>query len=329
MKIGVHDLLPIMEGQTVQERYDLTIDFVKEMDKIGVDRYWASEHHGMPTVASSTPEILLAYLAGITDNIRLGTGGTMILNYSPLKVAEVFKMLTSLAPDRIDLGIGRAPGGSNLDILALSQGKSVDFDNLYEKAQVILDYLVDKTPEGIYGRTQAVPAHTETVAEPWMLGSSGQSAIKTAEMGLGYSFAKFFGVETDEAVFKAYKDRFVPSEFFQEPKVMVSYNIVVADSQEEADYHAKPVEYSMANHNQVQIMDPENIKDSPFSSSVQSAVDHSYEKRFMIKGTPEKVERILSEEIETYGIDEIMAYSPIFDPQARIDSYKLLNGIFK
>lgn len=328
MELGVHDVMTLNDGQSTDDKYRSTIEFAKEIEKLNYKRYWVSEHHGISAAASSSPELLVAYLAAVTDKMRLGTGGTMLLNYSPLKVAEDFKTLTLLAPGRIDLGLGRAPGGGRNEIIALSEGRQVDFDNLYEKAEIILKYLVDEKPESFYGNTFAIPEYTKTVAEPWMLGSSGQSAIKTAEMGLGYSFAKFFGIESSPEIFQYYRDRFQPSQFFDKPKTMVSYQIVVADTEEEADYHAKPIERSTAQHYTAPIVNPESIKDLEFSSRVQNNVDRQHEKRFMIKGSAEQVEAILAEEIETIGIDELMVYSPIYDEKARLRSYELLAKMF-
>ncbi|MGX7108462.1 MsnO8 family LLM class oxidoreductase [Facklamia miroungae] len=329
MKLGIHDLLPLNQGETTQERFAKTIQMVQALEAMGYSRYWASEHHGMASLASSTPELLLAYLAAVTNKIRLGTGGTMIVNYSPLKIAEIFKTLTLLAPDRIDFGIGRAPGTDHNGMMALSQGNPIDFDHLYDKAQIILDYLTDTTPKGFYSLTQAIPVKTRTIAQPWMLGSSGQSAVKAGQMGLGYSFAKFFGVETDPSVFKAYRDHFQASEFYHEPKVMVSYKIILADSQEEADYWARPSEISHVRKNGAPLMSFDRAQEIDLSLEEQSILEENYQRRFMLKGTPENIAPILQEEIERLGIDELMAYMPIPDQQSRLHSYKLLTQIFQ
>ena len=164
-----------------------------------------------------------------------------------------------------------------------------------------------------------------------MLGSSGQSAIKAAEMGLGYSFAKFFGIETDPTVFELYRNQFEPSPFFNKPSVMVSYQIIVADSMEEANYLAKPIELAQIALVRGQLMkniDPEEVKDYKFSDAEQTYLNERYDKRFLIKGTPNHVETILKEEIETLGIDEIMVYAPIYNHDARVQSYKHLAKMF-
>jgi len=331
MELGVHDLVTLNKGETPEEGYERTKKFVKEIERMNYKRYWFAEHHNTTGNASSSPELMAAYMSAITDNIRLGTGGTMIMHYSPLKIAENFKTLTTLAPNRIDLGLGRAPGGGPDAITALAQGRPNTFDDQYDKIKVILNYLLDEQAPDFYGKTEAIPSNTKSLPEPWMLGSSGQSATKSARMGLGYSFAKFFGIETDPSIFKLYRDRFEPSAFFEKPSVMVSYQIIVAESSEEADYLAKPIELSQVRQAQghlIENLDPEDVKDYEFSAREQNYLDNHYENRFLIKGTPDQVQTILEEEQELLGIDELMVYAPIFDHEARVNSYKHLAKMF-
>lgn len=331
MELGVHDLITINGDESPEAAYKRTIEFVKEIENMNFKRHWFAEHHNSPTHASVAPEILAAYMSAITTKLRLGTGGTMIMHYSPLKIAEEFKTLSALAPNRIDIGLGRAPGSGSNEIVALAQGKPNAFDDQYDKIQIILDYFLEERATGFYGNTKAAPIGIETLPEPWMLGSSGQSAVKAAEMGLGYSFAKFFGLETDPEVFKLYRDHFVPSKFFEKPSVMVSYMIIVADSQEEADYLAKPIELqqiAMKRGQMIKNMNPEDIKDREFSPTEQNYVDHYQDKRFIVKGTPEKVQSILEEEQQLLGIDELLAYTPLYDHSKRIASYKHLAKMF-
>lgn len=331
MELGVHDLVTLNKGETPEEGYERTKRFVKEIEGMNYKRYWFAEHHNAKGQASSSPELMAAYMSAITDKLRFGTGGTMIMHYSPLKIAENFKTLTTLAPNRIDLGLGRAPGGGPDEIVALAQGRPDPFDDQYDKINVILKYLLDEEAPGVYGKSSAVPYATKSLVEPWMLGSSGQSAIKSAEMGLGYSFAKFFGIETDPAVFQLYRNQFEPSRFFEKPSVMVSYQVVVADSMEEANYLAKPFELAqiaMVRGQILQNMDPEDVKDYEFSEAELAFLKERQEKRFLIKGTSDHVESILKDEIETLGIDEVMVYTPIFNHEARVRSYKHLAKMF-
>lgn len=331
MELGVHDLVTLNDGETPEAAFERTKRFVQEIEKLNYKRYWFAEHHNSPTHASSSPELLAAYMSAVTSKIRLGTGGTMIMHYSPLKIAENFKTLTALAPDRIDIGLGRAPGSGPNEIVALAQGKPNSFDDQYDKIEIILDYLSDQQADGYYGRTNAMPQGTSTLTQPWMLGSSGQSASKAGEMGLGYSFAKFFGLETDPEVFKQYRNAFQASRFFEKPSVMVSYLIVVADTQEEADYLAKPMELSqlaLSRGRMIKNVSPEELKDYKFSEQELNYLNNRYDKRFIIKGTPEKVQSILEEEQQLLGIDELMVYAPIHGENERLNSYKHLAKMF-
>lgn len=331
MELGVHDLVTLNSDETPEEGYERTKNFVKEIEKMSFKRYWFAEHHNSKGHASSSPELMAAYMSGITDKLRFGTGGTMIMHYSPLKIAENFKTLITLAPNRIDLGLGRAPGGGPNEIVALAEGKPNAFDDQYDKIKIILNYLLDEEAPGLYGKSSAVPQHTKSLPKPWMLGSSGQSAIKSGEMGLGYSFAKFFGIETDKSVFELYRKQFQPSKFFNESSVMVSYQIIVADSEEEADYLAKPIELAqlaLAGGQILPNMNPEDLKDYEFSENQLHYLENHYAKRFLIKGTPEQVEAVLAEEQEEIGMDELMVYAPIFNDEARIQSYKYLAKMF-
>ena len=329
MQLGIHDLLPLEQGETTLDRYQKTIEMVQALEEMGYDRYWASEHHGMVNNASSSPEILIAYLAAKTQSIRLGTGGTMIVNYSPLKVAEWFKTLSLLAPGRIDLGIGRAPGADQAGMIALASGNPISFDYLYEKAQVILDYMMDQKPSAFYGQVKAIPEAVGQPAQPWMLGSSGNSAIQTGKMGLGYSFARWFALNVDADVFDQYRKNFKPSDFFSDPRVMVSYLIICADSPEEADYLAKPMEIQRASDLSQPLLSPKAAQEHSFSLKDQALIDSYYQRHFMIKGTPDQVKAILDDEIKEFGIDELMIYSPIPDQKARLRSYELLHQALK
>ena len=330
MKLGIHDLQPLRRGETPEDRYQETVRLVQAAEAMGYHRYWASEHHGTHRLASSAPEVFLAYLSSQTQSIRLGTGGTMIVNYSPLRVAEILKTLSALGPGRIVFGIGRAPGTDYKGMMDLSQGHPIDFDHLFEEAQTILNFIHDRQNdnEGLYKGVPAVPMGITHYPQPWMLGSSGQSALKAAEMGLGYSFAKFFGVETPAEVFQSYRDNFQPSEHFDKPTVMFSYLIILADSSEEADLLARNSELNAIHQHALGLISPEEAQNHLLTLEEEAMLAEKYRRRFLIKGTPAQVEAILAEEQAKYGFDELMAYMPIYDEQARIHSYELLAKMF-
>lgn len=333
MRLAVHDLLTMNIGETAQSSYEKTEEFVGLTEDLGYTRYWFSEHHGFDSVASVNPELLVAYFTGKTSKIRLGTGGTMVMHYSPLKIAEDFKMLESMAPGRIDIGLGRAPGAGHPETIALAQGVRTNaYPDQYDKIQSILDLLTgDMGTNPIYQNVKAYPDIGDRVPEAWMLGSTGQSAYMGAQMGLAYSFVKWFGVETPPSIFTDYRKNFKPTKFFDKPQVSISYKVLVARTQEDLDYHSKSFEM---NHiaplsHKVQRLQPhDQVKDYQYSLKEQAYLDHGYDKRFIIKGTPDQVKEILDDEIEKYSIDELMFYLPIYDTQARKDAYKILAEMY-
>lgn len=328
MKLSALDLMNMGQQETTAEKFSRTIELAKHLDKLGYRRMWFAEHHGITSNVSSAPEITASVIAGLTENIHVGTGGTMIMHYSPLKIAEQFKTLSAFAPGRVDFGIGRAPGGDKRAILSMSQGKDVHIDDLYEKIEIILDYLKDEKPiNPLYGHIAASPQNLETLPEAWLLGSSGNSAIRAGEMGLSYNFATFFGVTSDRTIFDLYRQRFVPSEFHSEPNVMSAYQVVVADTDEEADYLARPQEIGRILQRQNRFeatLSPEVAKDYNLTKLDEMHIQNDLDKRILVKGSKETVAAILSDEQDKYGFDEVMVYSPITDHQARLKSYTLL-----
>lgn len=187
MRLSVLDQAPITVGNTAAGALRKAEELAILADKLGYYRMWMAEHHGTGTIASSAPEVIAAHLAAKTNNIRIGTGGVMMMHYSPLKLAEVFKTLSAFSPGRIDFGVGRAPGGDNYAMYALSEGRQPMLNNMYEKLATTLQLLNDEVPEdSIYNRTIATPSNI-VLPEAWLLGSTGNSAIQAGRHGVGYS----------------------------------------------------------------------------------------------------------------------------------------------
>lgn len=334
MKLSALDLISLIDGKSTEKMFKQTIDLATKLDEWGYERLWFAEHHGSEFHLSSAPEISASFMAGKTNNLSVGTGGTMIMHYSPLKVAETMKTLAALAPGRVDLGLGRAPGGSHIAIKALNEGQDFYPTDLYDKIQTILEYLSDdERTEVLYNRIDASPKDLKTLPTPWLLGSSGNSAMKVGELGIGYSFAKFFGVDNvPDDIFKYYKSQFKPSPFLKEPYGISTYQIVVAETKEEADALAKPLElnrYQSVTGRFDKIKSVENAKNIDISPHMQAIINKQYQDRVLIKGTPEEVKNILLDEQKIYGFDEAMVYSPIPDHEKRLKSYKLLYDIFQ
>ena len=319
-------------GRSNKDYFNDTKKLVLELDKVGYDRYWFAEHHGYDNLLAVAPEILASYFLAITDNMNIGAGGSMIMHYSPLKEAEVFKTLAELAPGRVDLGIGRAPGCGISEIRALNNKFGEKESELFDEIETILDYLVDRIPKNpIYSNVKAVPTKNESPVHPWILGSTGKTAHKAAEWGLPYSFAKFFLCPTGAEVFKDYKTHFKPSVFADKPYISISYKILVCDDKEKLDYLGKSFDYyhiQQTRSDYSGVRDPEELKDYHFNLNEEAILKKAYDMRYLIKGSKEEVAAILEDEIDKYLIDEILAFSPVFGIENRIETYKLLKEIF-
>lgn len=324
-------------GETPKENVQKTKGLVQYAESLGYSRYWFSEHHGFAASASIAPELLVAYYAAATKTIRLGTGGTMIMHYSPLKIAETFKTLEAIAPGRIDLGLGRAPGGGSAEIMALSEGRPMlDRDpQMYGKINDILALLTGRQAteaSRLYQNVFAAPDTGDDIPQPWMLGSSGQSALKAAELGLGYSFVKWFGYNPgiSPAVFRAYRDSFKPSAFFDRPIVSMDYRVLIADTEEELRRHEKSFELSYLTLGQPQatLISPDRAESYVYTESDEARLKRAYDNKILIKGTKQRVKDILDEEIEAYQIDELMVHVPVYSLEARKNTYKYLADMY-
>ena len=240
MRLSILDQAPITRGNTAAGALKKAEELAILGDELGYHRMWMAEHHGTNAFASSAPEVTAAHLAAKTKHIRIGTGGVMMMHYSPLKLAEVFKTLSAFSPGRIDFGVGRAPGGDNHSIYALSEGRQPMVNNMYEKFDTALQLINDEVPEdSLYNKTIATPSQV-VLPEAWLLGSTGNSAIQAGRRGVGYSFAQFFNGEMTKEILDAYKNNFQPSAFMEKPEINVSYMVTTAETKEEAEFEAIP-----------------------------------------------------------------------------------------
>lgn len=249
-----------------------------------------------------------------------------MMHYSPLKMAEVFKTLSALAPGRIDYGVGRAPGGDQNAIYALSEGNYPDVDNLYEKLETALDLIKDAVPsESIYAKTLASPRETEK-PEAWLLGSSGNSAIQAGEMGIGYSFAQFFMLGAmRKDIFDLYRERFVPSDYLSEPAISVAYLVTAAETTEEAEFQARPQDIARIRLGQGRmepLMTPEEAAEYSLTEEEEEAILTNREVHLV--GTAKDVAEKIKQDQKSYGFQEAMICSIAHTQSQRLKTYKLL-----
>lgn len=325
MKLSILDQVPVPKNSTSTQALQNSVLLAQLGDELGYTRMWLAEHHNTHTLASSAPEVTASYLAAKTSRIRLGTGGVMMMHYSPLKIAEVFKTLSALNNNRIDLGIGRAPGGDGAAITALASGRRPDYSEQYDKIQVILNLIEEKpTNEPIYDAVLASPLQVN-LPSAWLLGSSGQSARQAGQLGLGYSFAQFFNGQMSREIFDTYKNSFIPSSFMEKPTIITTYATCVAETKEEAEYLSMPMQISRLHLMQGKIqpmLSVEEANNYPLTEMEKIHLEHNRSLSFI--GEAKEVAELIKEEQFIYGFDEAMINSNLYTIEQRLNNYRLL-----
>ncbi|MGM9929974.1 MAG: LLM class flavin-dependent oxidoreductase [Bacillus sp. (in: firmicutes)] len=325
MKLSVLDQAPVTRDNTAEGALKKAEELAILADELGYHRMWMAEHHGTNSFASSAPEITVAHLAAKTKKIRIGTGGVMMMHYSPLKLAEVFKTLSALSPGRIDFGVGRAPGGDTNAMYAMSEGRRPMLHNMYEKFDTVLKYLNDEVPkDDLYNKLIATPSKV-TLPEVWLLGSSGNSALQAAQFGVGYSFAQFFSGSMTREILQTYKQHFQSSIFMEEPEINVSYLVTVAKTREEAEFEALPQDLSrlfFMRGEIRQVMTPEEAHNYPLTEMERMTIQEN--RKIHLVGAAKEIATRLQEEQAYYGFDEAMICSIPHSQEKRLDVYRLL-----
>ena len=234
VKISALDLVPVRHDKGPAESLRNSLDLAQHVEQLGYNRFWVAEHHNMDGIASSATSVLLGYLAGGTSTIRVGAGGVMLPNHAPLVIAEQFGTLASLYPDRIDLGLGRAPGSDQMTARALRRERSGSADDFPQDVAELMAYLGPRTPDQ---RVIAVPG-SGTNVPIWLLGSSLFSAQLAGQRGLPYAFASHFAPRYMRDAIRVYREHFEPSAVLDKPYVMLGVPLVAADTDEQAEYQA-------------------------------------------------------------------------------------------
>ncbi len=330
MRLSVLDQSPIPEGSTPAQALHNTVDLGRHAEALGYERYWLAEHHATPALACASPEVLIAAVAQATEQMRVGSGGVMLPHYSPLKVAEVFSTLAGLHPERIDLGIGRAPGTDPMTMLALQrdrrQGSPDDFpEQLTELLALLEDRVPPNHPFARHART--LPGLPER-PEPWLLGSSPQSAIWAGELGLPYAIADFIN-PGGAALAADYRARFLDSERLPAPRVITCTIAICADTDEEAERIASSgrMMFSLLRMGQlIPIPPPEKAL---AYLATRERPDAGTGGRRAIVGSPATVRAGLEEVAREYGTEELMLLTITYEHEARRRSYELIAEVMQ
>jgi luciferase family oxidoreductase group 1 len=329
LRLSVLDQSPVPAGHTPGEALQNSIALARRVDELGFTRYWMSEHHAMDLLACTAPEVLLARMGAETKRIRIGAGGIMLPHYSAYKVAEVFRTLHALYPGRVDLGIGRAPGGGPVEMLALKRDRKTQMqDDFPDQVSELLAYLEKSFPAGHpFGRLRVVP---DMQGEPdvWMLGSSMWSAGAAVEFGLPYSFAHFFSPVHTRAAIETYMRAFRQVDrpgARKRPEATVAVGVICAETAEEAEYLASSVRLLQRRirlGDRSPVAAPEDAL-RELRAMGDMALEEGEWPRYFV-GTPVAVGRALRDMAGELGIEEVIVNTIAWSHEKRIRSYELL-----
>ena len=327
VRLSVLDQSPVAEGSTGSQALRNTIDLAQHTELLGYHRYWVAEHHGGPSLAGPSPEVLIGPIAAATSTIRVGSGGVMLPHYSPLKVAESFSLLAGLFPGRIDLGIGRAAGTDPMTTFALQRDRrQAAPDDFPEQLAELLAYFDDSFPDGhALGRLVATLPGRPEQPEVWLLGSSPQSAIWAGELGLPYAFADFINPAGAE-IAQLYRDRFQPSERLQAPRTAVAVWTIAADDRDEAQRLAASSRMTFTLLRQGRLIPVPPVEKALRFLETQGA--SAAPRRRAVVGDPTSVRRELEAVADEYGAEEVIVVTITFDHEARRRSYSLIADAF-
>lgn len=327
VKFSVLDLCPVSQGSTAGDALRESLKLAELADTAGYHRYWLAEHHSMGAIASSSPEILIGQMARITKHLRVGSGGIMLPNHASLRVAENFRTLEALFPGRIDLGLGRAPGTSGRTAVALRrQTSAYSADDFPEQLEELMGFLTDSFPEGHpYRGIHAMPLDVK-MPEIWLLGSSDYSARLAGELGLPFSFAHHFSPAPALPMFNLYREHFRPSVYLSRPHAMVGINVIMAETDEEADRLASSGDLGF-----LRLRTQGSFDALP---TVEEALAYRYSppermqvmdhRSRMFVGSPATVKARLTPFLEQLGVQEVIVSTLVHNPEARRQSYRLL-----
>jgi luciferase family oxidoreductase group 1 len=333
--LSVVDQSPMRRDGTAAEALQDTIRLAQATERLGYKRFWVAEHHSSRSFVGTSPEILAGQILAVTSRMRVGSGGVLLSHYSPLKVAEQFRILDSIHPGRVDLGIGRAPGGSRHVAEALAMpGPVADPEAFPNQVSDLIGFLNESMESNHpYADVRVQPGpQSDTVPEVWLLGSSDVSAGLAAKLGLSFAFADFFGDirERGPGIAKMYRDQFRPSSVLREPRLMVALQVLCAPSEDEAENLGASRNLNKAGgvigglpHG---LLPPEEARDFP--RSAESARWEAQFRMGYIDGTSTQVKQQMLEVTDLYEADEITIVTITYDIEHKIRSYELVAEAF-
>jgi luciferase family oxidoreductase group 1 len=324
--LSVLDLSPVPAGSTSAQALRNTIELAKHTEDLGYTRFWLAEHHNMPGIASSAPAVLIGQVAAATKTMRVGSGGVMLPNHPPLVVAEQFGMLTALHPDRIDLGIGRAPGTDPRTAQALRRStEPLSADDFPDQLGELMEYFgADPAAGGVH----AVPA-AGNQPSVYLLGSSGYSAQLAGMLGLPFAFAHHFSARNTLPAVALYRRSFQPSAVLDKPFVLIAASIVVAEDEERAEWLAGPMGLSFLRLRQGRpglLPTPEEAASYNYSDMERAVM--ADRQASQITGGPDTVRKGVAELVAATGADELMVTTMVHGFADRLRSYELLAGLW-
>jgi luciferase family oxidoreductase group 1 len=328
IKLSILDQSIIRKGSTASDAIAETITTAKLAERLGFERIWVSEHHNSSMIAGSAPEILMVKLADETQHLRIGSGGVMLPNHSAYKVAENFRLLETMFPGRIDLGMGRAPGGDRISASLLNPSNTFSEDSYLQQLSHLQAFFKDEAGTS-YGPLIAAP-QVPSMPQQWILSSSGGSALIAAKYGLGLVIARFINGHAGPDVAATYREQFTPSESFPEPKVLLAITVLCADTEEKAAQMRKLADYTLLQFergNFKELVSYDEIKDYEFSPGELQRIYQNSGR--LVSGTPQQVKQQLTQLANEFEIDEIIASCMTSSQEDRLHSFELLAEAFE
>lgn len=330
MKLSVLDIVTMWNGASAGEAIAASLELAQRVEQLGYTRYWFAEHHNAPWQASSAPELLIAHVAAATSTLRIGSGGVMLPNHSPLKVVENFRTLEALHPGRIDLGIGRAPGTDGLTALALRRShQALTADDFpAQMGELLAFFTASFPPDHAFNRITPIPV-IDTVPEMWILGSSDFGARFAAQNGLGFAFAHHISPELAVPVMRLYRRNFRPSQFLDAPRSILALSAFASDSQEDADDVAALLNLVWTRIRQGQVGNPPTIAEAhAYLKTAEGQMSYQTFRSRSTVGTVDQVAPVLHALAEQAETDELMLLTMAPDQALRRRSYELLAEAF-